>query len=99
MCLGVTAFAAGTSEMTTLLQTYNQENTTLQEKIFILNRIYKQYCLPLNLYENVKKSIKFQYTNDIEEIVKFIEVLPNDLKIEMSYFVFESTFRELQFFK
>lgn len=41
MCLGVTAFAAGTSELTTLLQTYDNENTRLQEKILILNRIYK----------------------------------------------------------
>ena len=55
--------------------------------------------MPLNLYENVKKSIKYQYATDIDEIVKFIEHLPNDLKVEMSYFVFEKTFKELEFFR
>ena len=72
MCVGVTAFAAGTSELTNLLQTYDQENSRLQEKIFILNRIYKEYNLPLNVYENVKQSIRYQFKNDIEELVTFI---------------------------
>ena len=57
MCLGVTAFAAATSELTNLLQTYDQQNARLHEKVLILNRIYKDYCLPLKLYENVKKSL------------------------------------------
>ena len=48
----------------------------MQEKIDILNRIYKEYFLPLKLYENVKKSIKYQFQNDIEDIMKFVEGLP-----------------------
>ena len=59
MCVGVTAFATGTSTLTNLLQTYDEENKNMQEKIEVLNRIYKDYCLPLSLYENVKKFIKF----------------------------------------
>lgn len=35
----------------------------------------------------------------MDEIVKFIETLPNDLRVEMSFFVFEKTFKELYFFK
>ena len=64
MCIGVTAFAAGTSELTMLLQTYDQENARLQEKIIVLNRLYKEYQLPLSIYENVKQSIRYQYSND-----------------------------------
>lgn len=73
MCLGVTAFAAGTSTLTNLLQTYDLENKNMQDKIDILNRIYKEYFLPLKLYENVKKSIKYQYKNDIEDMIHFVE--------------------------
>lgn len=57
MCVGVTAFASGTSELTNLLQTYDQQNARLHEKVIILNRIYRDYSLPLQLYENVKKSL------------------------------------------
>ena len=65
----------------------------------MLNRIYKDYCLPLNLYENVKQSLRYQYKNDIEDLVDFIAELPIDLKVEVSFFVFESTFKEIEFFK
>ena len=59
MVVGVTAFAAATSSLTNLLQSYDMDNSKLEEKIQMLNRIYKEYCLPLKLYENVKKSLKF----------------------------------------
>lgn len=69
MIVGVTAFAAGTSTLTNLLQSYDTENKILQDKVNILNRIKKEYYLPLKLYENIKKSIKYQYKNDIEEMI------------------------------
>lgn len=93
MIVGVTAFAAGTSSLTNLLQSYDHENARLQEKVLMLNRIYKDYCLPLKLYENVKKSLRYQYKNDIEDLLKFVEQLPQDLRIEVSLFIFEKTFK------
>lgn len=73
MVVGVTAFAAGTSSLTNLLQSYDTENAKLQEKVLTLNRIYKEYGLPLKLYENVKKSLRYQYKNDIEDLLHFTE--------------------------
>lgn len=70
----------------------------MQEKIDILNRIYKEYCLPLCLYENVKKSIKYQYKNDIEDMISFVATLPQDLRLEVTLFIFESTFKKFEFF-
>lgn len=35
----------------------------------------------------------------MDEIITFIDQLPNDLRMEMSFFVFEKTFKELEFFK
>ena len=69
MCVGVTAFAAGTSTLTNLLQNYDSENNKIKEKVDVLNRIYTDYGLPLALYENCKKSIRYQYNNDNEEIL------------------------------
>ena len=39
MCIGVTAFAAGTGELTNLFQSYDSENAILQEKIFTLSKM------------------------------------------------------------
>lgn len=65
----------------------------------ILNRIYKDYCLPLKLYENVKKSLKYMYNQDIDDLSKFVEELPQDLRLEVSLFIYEDTFKQVEFLK
>lgn len=47
MCIGVTAFAMGTSTLTNVLQSYDQEDKNLQDKINKLDQIHKDYFLPL----------------------------------------------------
>ena len=59
MILGVAAFAFGTSTFTNLLQCYDAENQKLNKNIEILNRIKKDYYIPIDLYENTKQSLKF----------------------------------------
>ena len=48
------------SIFTKLLQTYDTTNANFQEKVVILNRIYKDFFMPLKLYERVKKSLKYK---------------------------------------
>jgi len=50
MILGVISFSFGTGSLSSILQNYDQANAKLQERISVLNRIYKDYCLPLDLY-------------------------------------------------
>mmetsp|Transcript_17553 Transcript_17553/g.27068 ORF Transcript_17553/g.27068 Transcript_17553/m.27068 type:complete len:163 (+) Transcript_17553:2088-2576(+) len=50
MILGVMAFSFGTGSLSSILQNYDQANAKLQERISVLNRIYKDYYLPLDLY-------------------------------------------------
>jgi len=59
MIMGVAAFAYGTSTFTNLLQNYDNDTLKLNRNIEILNKIYKDHKLPLELYENVKRSLKF----------------------------------------
>lgn len=93
------AFATGTSAITNVISTYDHENAKLQERVMLLNRIYKEYCLPLKLYENVKKSLKQMYNQDIDDLSKFVEELPQDLRLEVSLFIYEDTFRKIEFLK
>ena len=59
MLIGVAAFSTGTSAITNLLTNYDQEHQKLNKNIEILNKIFKQHELPLEVYEDVKRSIKF----------------------------------------
>ena len=59
MLVGVAAFSTGTSAITNLLTNYDQENQKLNKNLEILNKIHDTYKLPLEVFEDVKRSIKF----------------------------------------
>ena len=59
MIVGVAAFAYGTSTFTNLLQNYDNESSKLNKNVEILNKIKSDYSLPGEIYENVKRSLKF----------------------------------------
>lgn len=98
MCLGVTAFAAGTSTLTNLLQSFDQDNSELNQKLEKLNQIQQDYKLPPKLYDNVKKSINSQHKSDTKDIMSLVETLPQDLRDAVTLFIYESTFKQFEFF-
>ena len=42
----------------------------------ILKRVYDEYCLPLDLFDRVKKSLTYIFMTDMEELNDFMDVLP-----------------------
>jgi len=51
---GVTTFSFASASLASILQNYDIQNAKFQEKVVILNRIYKEYFLPLELYSKLK---------------------------------------------
>ena len=98
MIVGVTAFAWGTSVLTNLLQNYDKEDEELDQKMLMLSKIYDNYCIPLKLYDSIKKSISTSQ-QDNGELYSFLEDLPHDLKLEASLFIFEKTFKKIIYLK
>ena len=65
----------------------------------VLNRIYKDYYLPLDLYTRLKQSLRYNYNQDIDELNNFVESLPAKLNVEVSLFIHEKTYRNINFLK
>ena len=65
----------------------------------ILNRIYKDFFMPLKLYERVKKSLKYKQKKDIDDLAEFLDDLPQGLRLEVSLFVHEATYKKIKFLK
>lgn len=63
----------------------------------VLKKVYDQYCLPLDLYDRVKKSLTYMFTTDMDELNEFMDVLPQGLKIEVSLFIHEKTYKKIWF--
>ena len=89
MIVGVIAFSFANGSLASIIQNYDQTNAIYQEKLVILNRIYKEYQLPLDLFIRLKKSMGYESKNDMQELNKFLEELPHKLRTEVSLYVYE----------
>jgi hypothetical protein len=65
----------------------------------ILGKIYKDYCLPLDLFVRIKQSLAYENKKDLEEVNKFVEDLPYKLRIETSLYIYEDRYSKIKFFK
>lgn len=99
MVFGVIAFSFANGSLASIMQNYDQHNAGYQEKLVTLNKIYKDYCLPLDLFIKIKKSLGYENKKDINELTHFLDTLPHKLKTEVSLYVYESRYENIKFFK
>lgn len=65
----------------------------------MLDKIYKNYHLPLELYIKIKKQIGIENNKELHEQEKFLETLPYQLRVIVSLYIYESRYEKLTFFK
>ena len=99
MFIGVVSFSFATGSLSSILQNYDHANAKLEERIQILNRIFKDYYLPLELYENLKQTLKYDYNKDRNDINHFVEELPHQLKLMVSLHIHEQTYKTIDIFR
>lgn len=99
MVLGVTSFSFANGSLASIIQNYDLANSEHQERLDMLNKIYKDYCLPLDLYNRIKKSLGYEVAKDINQLQMFLDHLPHKLKTEVSLYVYESRYENIQYFK
>ena len=58
--------------------------------------MYKDYSFPLELFVKLKQSLKYNY-QDFEDYSNFVDELPYNLKIEVSLYLHEDTYKTMQF--
>lgn len=95
--IGVISFSFASGALASILQNYDVQNAKLQEKVLILNRIYKDYYLPLDLYTRLKQSMKYNYAQDMDDLNSFVNELPQGLKVEVSLFIHEQTYKKIKY--
>jgi len=99
MAIGVIAFSFASGSLASIIQNYDTQNAKLAEQLNILNRVYKDYFLPLDLYTRLKQSLKYNFSQDIDDLNDFLKDLPHNLKIELSLYIHEETYKHIYFMK
>ena len=59
MVFGVIVFTLAQAQLANILSNYDSVDARFQEKLTILNKIYTEYCLPLELYSRLKQTLKY----------------------------------------
>lgn len=52
--VGAMTYIIGTGSMSTVMSNYDQANANMNEKLSVLNRIYREFYLPLELYQKLR---------------------------------------------
>ena len=64
MLFGASFFSFATGALSSIIQNNDHANAKLEESLNILDRIYKEYSLPLVLFEKLRMSIKYDYSKN-----------------------------------
>jgi hypothetical protein len=63
-----------------------------------LNKMYKQYSLPLELYGKIRQSLTVNYGIEQEDdLYQFVEDLPVNLKIKATFYLHNEMYRSIKF--
>ena len=64
-----------------------------------MNKIYKNYKLPSELYYSIMNIISYDQDKNLKEINDFVETLPIALKTKVNRHIYKKTYKKLSFLK
>jgi hypothetical protein len=93
MVIGVISFSIASGSLASIITSNDIKNAKLEARLVKLKKMYKDYCLPLELYGKIRQSLTVNYGNEEEDdLFKFVEELPHNLKIQASFYLHEETY-------
>lgn len=60
MIVGVMLFSIANGQLASIIQNYDHTNAHYTEKLMTLNKIQKDYKIPLSLFISIKKSLGYE---------------------------------------
>lgn len=89
MLIGVLSFSYATGAVSSVIQTYDQKEAHLKEKIQTLNQISLEYNIDMKLFNKLARAIKYDYKKVHKDANKFMSELPHKLQLELSMVIHE----------
>lgn len=65
----------------------------------MLDRLHSEYNFPQSLYTSIKKSIEINDIEDLQDLNKFVDKLPINLKTPLSICIYENLYENVDFLK
>jgi hypothetical protein len=99
MLIGVVSFSFMTGSLSSIISNYDASQAQLKEKIATLNDMQKEYDIDPELFDKLRKAIKYDHSKNSRDIIEFMEELPYKLKIEVAMQIHKNIYHTIEFFK
>lgn len=99
MTCGVFMYSYAIGALSSIVSVFDIKNREMNAKMSILASITKEYGLNPDIYNKVRKMIKYDMNKNQKDRLNFLNELPNKLRIELSQEMHDSDIHSLYFFK
>lgn len=99
MFCGAFFYSLTIGNLTSSLNNIDSINSLIYEKKSKLLCIRNQFHIPFDLYKRIQRSISIKNNITSDQKLSLLNELPPNLKIELSYLMFESLVKDIEFFK
>jgi hypothetical protein len=99
MSIGVLMYSYAIGSLTSIVAAIDAKNAKVNERLQTLYSIKHDFRINQEIYDKVRKIIKYNLTQDQNRQLKFLQILPHKLRIELSQIIHENIIKKLYFFK
>ena len=99
MVIGIFSFSFVSGSLTSIICSSDVQDAALKTKQRMLERIYKEHCIPLDLFIQCKKHIDYNCKKNFVEIQTFIDEFPYTLKKQLSLHIHFEKYKLITFLR
>jgi len=99
MIIGVVSFSFATGSLSSLLSNLDASHAQLKQKITTLNEIRAKYGIEPEVYDEIRKAIKYDHSKNQKDIINFIEELPHKLKVQVAMQIHKEIYTHIKLFQ
>jgi hypothetical protein len=99
MSFGVLMYSFAIGSLSSLVSTLDAKTAEMNQKLQILSSIKKEFNLDQEIYDKVRKVIKYDLSRNQKDKMNFLQELPNKLRIELSQIMHDKVIQKMYFFK
>jgi hypothetical protein len=99
MSCGVLMYSFAIGALSSIVSSFDAKTREMNTKLQILASIKKEFNLNQDIYDKVRKVIKYDSSKNQKDKMNFLAELPNKLRIELSQGLQDKVIKNLYFFK
>jgi hyperpolarization activated cyclic nucleotide-gated potassium channel 2 len=98
MSFGVFMYSFAIGSLSSIVSTLDAKTAEMNQKLQTLYSIKQEFKLDGDIYDKVRKVIKYDLSRNQKDKINFLQELPNKLRIELSQIIHDNIIKKMHFF-